>query len=85
VTVETFLHDDDGFGRWLREHPTGFVVHQRTKKLHVSYCEHIDPSGYDEAEMTAVRKICGDTRMEVELWARREGLGRLLPCESCEP
>jgi hypothetical protein len=79
------VDDDDGFRRWVRENPDGWVVNANRGdlpsevKLHRAWCETIT-----RARVALTKdyvKYCGPTRMGLVLWSTAR-LGRP-PGEGC--
>jgi hypothetical protein len=69
-----FADDDEGFLRWLREHPDGYVInaargeHPREAWLHRAQCSQIS-----QAKVALTKdyvKYCGPGRAVLREWCR---------------
>lgn len=86
------MDDDPGYERWLRDHPSGFVLNcDREPKasylvLHRASCRTITgtPTRGDNWT-TAFQKVCAPTPAALDRWAR-DGTGSSpSPCGTCQP
>jgi len=91
--IQFFKNDDDGYIRWLRSNPTGYVYNDfggmspDYKKLHRSDCtklHNVRPG----SKKTSVRKICSSNLPEMVAWLVKnrgpEGKGYSF-CITCYP
>lgn len=77
--VTEFHNDDEGYLKWLRTHPTGFVINCEPEPrasyliLHRASCHTISGEPASGEHWTvAYKKVCGETETELGLWSRRE-------------
>jgi hypothetical protein len=86
AAVEIFYHRDDDYARWLAEHPAGYVLNARRgnpPSLHRATCRNLRPVGTARGtSATAIAKVCGTDRSELEAWARAAGRA-VVPCANC--
>lgn len=81
--VQFFNDDDDGYQRWLADHPNGYVVNtSRTISptymvLHRATCRSISeykpqhaPGAFTERDFV---KACADTVVDLRRWVRGHG------------
>jgi len=89
--VKTFVNDDDGYLKWLRQNPTGFVVNSfawpspKYLILHRATCGTISTPTRTNWTTTGYIKKCAPHRSELEKWAANEVRGRLNHCQICNP
>jgi hypothetical protein len=87
--MQHFVHDDQGYMRWLAQHPNGFVINTYSRpsasylKLHAARCPSISrlqprATTFTDGEYS---KLCGD-RTELEQRAQYLG-GPAGPCTNC--
>jgi hypothetical protein len=89
-TVIQFIDDDDGYFRWLENHPEGYVVNCWRNPtpaylvLHRAPCRHIQRWEGRTSTSSQYRKVCAEAEHELHGWAA--GLsGELTRCRSCQP
>ena len=90
--MREFRDDDEGYVRWLQEHPSGLVVNtyrrpsQNYLILHRADCPHISARA-DESRRRTVDyiKICAANVEDVQTWARQAVGGTLTRCRTCAP
>lgn len=88
---DQFVNDDEGYLRWLEEHPHGFVVNsQRTPAshyliLHRASCKHINSPGRANWTTTGYIETCSTEPVALAGWARLATGGNLTPCGACKP
>jgi hypothetical protein len=90
--MREFRDDDEGYVRWLQEHPNGFVVntYRRPSRnyliLHRADCPHISTRA-DESRRWTVDyiKICAANVEDLKDWAREAVDGALTRCRTCSP
>ena len=86
-----FVNDDDGYLRWLRENPDGFVVNSNRVPggsyliLHRASCKWINTPSRTNWTTTGYIKTCSNNLTALREWAEREVGGSLKPCQSCQP
>jgi hypothetical protein len=85
VAVEIFKADDDGYKRWTRTHPDGYVLTKSSKdySIHHSGCDAIFwPLGTDR--MTSAEKVCSDKPAELDRYSlEKTKLRPIYGCEQC--
>jgi hypothetical protein len=90
--VVRFVDDEDGYVRWLREHPNGYVLNcdrepsDRYLVLHETDCRTIsgEPSR-GTTWTTAYAKVCASTQIDLVLWCQEITGSRPDRCGTCEP
>jgi hypothetical protein len=88
VSLKVFSDDDDGFERWLAQHPDGFVLNDaRSPTLHTAHCDHIDITrGRGNVRWTATSgKVCAIDAAALLLWAEAAQRGSPVRCRDCAP
>ncbi len=88
-----FINENEEYLRWVRSHPSGFVVNSFTKPipryliLHNSKCGTINKAtrGPGNWTNTGFIKICSLKKSELAKWAKKETGGMLKPCQVCKP
>ncbi|MBI2215727.1 MAG: hypothetical protein HYU51_00365 [Candidatus Rokubacteria bacterium] len=87
--MEIFEDDDEGYLRWLRLHPNGYVLNYKRPpevnvlKLHHSTCGDITGTPHrGDLWTVAYGKACSDDRRGLERYARQLG-GSALECGNC--
>jgi hypothetical protein len=89
--MERFQDDDEGYRRWLANHPNGFVINcERSPRpsylmLHRATCRDISTSARTNYTTTGYIKLCALEKRDLEDWAAREVGGQLRPCRHCSP
>ncbi len=89
--VKKFENDDDGYLRWLRHNPTGFVLNSYRQPsseyliLHRSTCVTISTDKRINWTTTGFIKICSLEIEELEKWAQNKVGGKLHHCSFCKP
>lgn len=90
--VTIFIDDDDGYLQWVYGHRDGYVVNCFRSKgpgyllLHRADCRTITGSPTVGDTWTGdYIKVCSDSRLDLQRWAREEVGGRLKPCGLCDP
>jgi hypothetical protein len=82
ITTQEF-HDNhyrdahEAYVRWLRYHPSGFVLNQKATTfavLHKSDCMHIVDYPDLDYSLTAKRKVCAPSSAPLERWAKEHGI-----------
>ncbi len=85
-----FKDDDDGFRRWMVEHPAGFYLNANRAPasddvlLHKVGCSHIgdaEPRGVAWTEQYI--KVCSSTKLELEVWSRTVAGQEARHCQTC--
>lgn len=92
IRMREFRDDDEGYVRWLQEHPGGFVVntYRRPSRkyliLHRADCPHIRARA-DESRRWTVDyiKICASHVEDLQDWAREAVRGTVTRCRTCAP
>ena len=81
MAVEVFEHDDEGFARWLGEHPDGYVLNcYKTGRLHSARCKSYRAAG---PRMTFTRaKACSASEQQLFRFAKQHGIDTAR-CELC--
>jgi hypothetical protein len=74
--------DDEGFKRWLDEHPDGYVLNcYKTGKLHTALCKSYRVHG---EKMTYTRpKACSTSKRQLFEFAAQEGYDVPEHCQQC--
>jgi plasmid maintenance system antidote protein VapI len=89
--VKTFVNNDDGYLRWLRKNPTGFVLNSFRQPsseyliLHHATCGTISTDKRTNWTTTGFIKICSLEIEELEKWAQNQVGGKLHHCKICKP
>ena len=90
--VMVFKDDDDGYLKWLDEHPLGFVINcdrnprRQYLKLHKSRCHTISGTPTWGKDWTVqYLKVCSDARQSLRAWAQDEVGGVPDLCGFCNP
>jgi hypothetical protein len=90
--MRKFSDDDEGYARWLQEHPDGFVVNtyrrpsQNYLILHRAECPHISTRASESRRWTAdYLKVCAANIEDLQTWARHDVAGTLTRCRTCAP
>lgn len=85
-----FKDDDQGFRDWIGVHPTGFYINtSRTPSadylmLHRVGCTHVgDAEDRDVSWTKDYIKVCANTKLELEAWARTSVGGEPTLCQTC--
>jgi hypothetical protein len=71
--------------RWLRHHPSGFVLNLKTTKwavLHESDCMHIADYSDPDVSLTDKPKICAPSSAPLKAWAEKRGI-KWTRCGTC--
>lgn len=86
----TIIDDDEGYLRWLRSWPAGYVLNcDRNPNpnyimLHRSYCEHIsEPGSLKTTWTTSYIKVCSNDRQRIREWAIHQTGSYPTPCLHC--
>ncbi|QDV36919.1 hypothetical protein [Tautonia plasticadhaerens] len=88
---EQFINDDEGYLRWLGEHPHGLVVNSHRAPtssyliLHRASCEHINIPERTNWTTTGYIKTCSTDLAALAEWGGRATGGALIPCGACKP
>ena len=82
-----YVHNDDStYVFWLDHHPNGYVINVRAgtaqPMLHTARCSHLYPEDPKYGRATRVPKACDTDRLNLEAWARKQGLTLVL-CPDC--
>ena len=92
VQVKVFDNDDTSYERWLTANPDGFVVNCGRPAtasyivLHRASCGTITGTPARGGTWTvAYRKVCAQSRAELNAWAQHEAGARPSPCGLCRP
>ena len=88
-----FRDNDEGYLRWLDGHPAGFVLNTARPAgadylfLHRATCGTITgvPARGRRWTTGPYQKICADSRIELERWAKENTRGAPTPCSLCKP
>jgi len=89
--MERFINDDQGYLRWIKSYPRGFVVNplspptSKHMTLHRSTCRFISGVPSRGRRWTSFPKTCSMDLGELRRWAEGEIGGRLFPCRFCNP
>jgi hypothetical protein len=89
--MQIFIDDDDGYLRWLAEHPAGYVVNSYRRPcstylvLHRASCPHISTAARTNWTTTGYIKICAAHRERLATWARQETGEGPKGCGVCKP
>ena len=89
--VETFVNDDEGYLRWLKQNASGFVVNSYNKPvpeyliMHRATCWTISTDARTNWTTTGFIKICSSDKTELEMWAAKEVGGKPHHCGVCNP
>jgi hypothetical protein len=90
--VAIFSEDEDGYSRWLAEHPNGYIINaNRTPspnylKLHRASCPTISGRpAHGETWTGPYIKVCADQKTALTEWAADEVGGSPEPCQRCGP
>lgn len=85
-----FKDDDEGFRRWMVEHPAGFYLNANRAPasdvvlLHKVGCPHVgDAEPGDVAWTEQYIKVCSTTRLELEAWSRTVSGQEARHCQTC--
>jgi hypothetical protein len=88
--VLIFENDDEGFRRWLIEHPAGFYLNAARLPtsdevlLHRVGCPHVGKAERGDVHWThEYIKICSMSTIELEAWARSEAGKEVRHCGTC--
>ena len=90
ATVQEF-HDDqyrdahEAYVRWLRYHPSGFVLNLKTSTwavLHESDCMHIADYSDSDVSLTDKRKVCAPSSAHLKAWAQERRI-KWSRCGTC--
>jgi hypothetical protein len=91
--MRIFEDDDAGYLAWIDGHHHGFVVNTTRKPdprylyLHRASCGTIrgKPARGERWTTGDFIKVCLETRVELDQWARQSAGGELHPCGLCRP
>jgi hypothetical protein len=90
--VTMFDHDDDGYLRWIAEHPRGFVINCEPSPstaylvLHRADCLHISVEGSNMEHWTHIYiKACAERNGALLRWCQEVAGGRPTTCGTCAP
>jgi hypothetical protein len=90
--VALFHVDEEGYARWLRDHPDGYVLSTDPRprpgqnRLHRAQCGTISPVLHPEKPFTApYMKVCGSSSRVVEAWTRSATSAPPERCKLCNP
>jgi hypothetical protein len=85
-----FKDDDEGFRRWMVEHPAGFYLNANRAPasddvlLHKVGCPHVGDAEPGEIAWTEQYiKVCSMTPIELEAWSRIEAGQDARHCQTC--
>lgn len=85
-----FKDDDDGFRRWLAEHPTGYYLNvagpsgSEDVVLHRVGCPHVGDAEPGEVSWTHdYKKVCSLNHLDLEAWARTLASNEAHHCRTC--
>lgn len=85
-----FKDDDEGFRRWMVEHPAGFYLNANRAPasddvlLHKVGCPHVGDAEPGEVAWTEQYiKVCSSTRLELEAWSRTVSGQEARRCQTC--
>jgi len=85
-----FKDDDEGFRRWMVEHPAGFYLNANRAPasddvlLHKVGCPHVGDAEPGEVAWTEQYiKVCSMTSIELEAWSRIEAGQDARHCQTC--
>jgi hypothetical protein len=92
VAISVFSDDENGYSRWLADHPRGHVVNfdeERaiTPRIHKVGCHTLERGAGGGDRRTSYSKACSTDRAELDEWHRGtfgEGL-REWRCQVCQP
>jgi hypothetical protein len=81
MAVVVFDHDEEGFKRWLREHPDGYILNcYKTGRVHSALCKSYRSVG---PRMTHTRaKACSTSEQQLFKFAKQLGIDATR-CELC--
>ena len=91
--MQHFVDNDAGYLDWLNGHQDGFVVNTYRHpspgylKLHLATCPTITRMQPFGKTWTAheYSKVCANSRIDLDNWARQTLRGQLDPCGICNP
>jgi hypothetical protein len=85
-----FKDNDEGFRRWMVEHPAGFYLNANRAPasddvlLHKVGCPHVSDAEPGEVAWTEQYiKVCSLTRLELEAWSRTVAGQEARHCQTC--
>lgn len=85
-----FKDDDEGFRRWMVEHPAGFYLNANRSPasddvlLHKVGCPHVGDAEPGEVAWTEQYiKVCSSTKLELEAWSRTVSGQEARHCQTC--
>lgn len=88
--ITVFKDDDQGFRRWLLEHPAGFYLNAARSPLsddvllHRVGCPHVGDAEPGEVGWTHdYIKVCSMSRVELEAWSRTVARQEARHCQTC--
>jgi hypothetical protein len=93
MPVEEFRdHHDQGYLRWVADHPRGYVINiqqshnPRDARLHAARCDTITgtPARGDTFTGEWV-KICSESLAELDSWSLQQADGLIKRCGICHP
>ena len=88
---EQFVDDDEGYLRWIKDHPNGLVVNSNRSPsssyivLHRASCKQVNTPNRANWTTTGYIKTCSTDLASLADWARRETGGEVAPCKICKP
>ena len=91
--MRIFEDDEAGYLGWVERNQHGFVVNSFRKPdprylmLHRATCHTITgkPARGERWTTGDFKKVCSETRGELDQWARQIAGGELHPCGVCDP
>jgi hypothetical protein len=87
--IQTFVDDEHGFLVWRNRHWQDFIVNCYRKPSSAYLVLHRADCGslvrHENYTTRDYIKVCGETRSELDRWAREEIGGELTRCQECSP
>jgi hypothetical protein len=86
----TFDNDEDGYLKWVRDNPFGFVINAPKQRgsspdmLHRATCKDITTDQRTNYTTTDYKKICSVDRQELVDWGTRHS-SDWRECKHCKP
>jgi hypothetical protein len=93
--MEMFDHNEEGYRKWIQEHPTGFVLVSHNPPsskyitIHRADCATINPAKALNREnwTKSYIKVCANTQTDLTAWATSrwgQSVAPLRPCGHCK-
>lgn len=89
--IRTFVENDEGYLRWTRQNPTGFVLNCHKIPdadyliLHSADCGTITTTKRTHWTTSGYIKLCSLSKVALKNWAKKAVGGELHPCGQCKP